>query len=229
MLNANRLKNRPTEQGELLPTYTSDLIDEANPARILSAIIDTLDLSVLYSKYSWEGGETFHPKSMLKVVFYGYSHGTRSSRKINQACRENFVYMYLASGSRPDFRTINLFRKNNFDILKDIFKQIVKLCYQLEMISFGTISLDGTKIKANASRHRIAKKDKLEKMMDNLDEEIKQMLEEADEVDAQEDEEYGESSDGTEVPDNLKTAKERKKTISKLLKDLEDKNVKQMS
>ena len=84
MLNAKRLKNRPTEQGELLPTYTSDLIDEDHPARILSAIINTLDLSVLYSKYSWEGGETYHPKSMLKVLFYGYSHEIRSSRKISK-------------------------------------------------------------------------------------------------------------------------------------------------
>jgi len=149
---------------------------------MISAIIDTLDLSVLYSKYSWEGGETYHPKSMLKIVFYGYPHGTRSSRKISQACRENFVYMYLASGIRPDFRTINLFRKNNFNILKDIFKQIVKLCYQLEMISFGAISLDGTKIRANASKHRIAKKNKLEEMMNKLDKEIEQMLEEADEI-----------------------------------------------
>jgi len=229
MLNANRLKNRPTEQGELLPTYTSDLVGEAHPARILSAIVDTLDLSVLYRKYSWEGGETYHPKSMLKVIFYGYSHGTRSSRKISQACRENFVYMYLASGIRPDFRTINLFRKDNFDILKAIFKQIVKLCYQLEMISFGTICLDGTKIKANASRHRIVQKDKLEQMMDKLDKEIEQMLEEADEVDAQEDEEYGESNDGTEVPDNLKTTKKRKETINKLLKELEERNVKKLS
>ena len=229
MLNSNRLKSKPTEQGELLPTYTSDLVGEDHPARILSSIVDTLDLSVLYSKYSWEGGETYHPKSMLKVLFYGYSHGTRSSRKISEACRENFVYMYLASGIRPDFRTINLFRKDNFDILKAIFKQIVKLCYELEMISFGTICLDGTKIKANASRHRIVQKDKLERMMDKLDKEIEQMLEEADEVDAQEDEEYGESNDGTEVPDNLKTAKKRKETISKLLKKLEEKNVKKLS
>jgi len=229
MLNANRLKNRPTEQGELLPIYTSDLIDEVHPARILSAIIDTLDLSVLYSKYSWEGGETYHPKSMLKVLFYGYSHRTRSSRKISQACRENFVYMYLASGIRPDFRTINLFRKDNFDILKEIFNQVVRLCYDLEMVSFGTISIDGTKIRANASRHRIVKKDKLEKMMDKLDKEIEQILEEAGEVDAQEDEVYGEDNDGTEVPDHLKTAKGRKEAISKLLKELKEKNIKLMS
>lgn len=229
MLNAKRLKNRPTEQGELLPTYTTDLVCEDHPARILSTIVDSLDLTVLYRKYSWEGGETYHPKSMLKVLFYGYSHGTRSSRKLSQACRENFVYMYLSSGIRPDFRTINLFRKNNFDILNDLFKQIVRLCYQLEMISFGTICLDGTKIKANASKRRMVKKDRLEQMMSKLDNEIKKMLEEADEIDAQEDEEYGESNDGTEVPDNLKTAKGRKEAIKKLLDKLKENNVKNMS
>ena len=229
MLNTKRFKNRPSEQGELLPTFTSDLVDEYHPARILSVIVDTLDLSSLYSKYSWEGGETYHPKSMLKILFYGYSQGTRSSRKISQACRENFVFMYLASGIRPDFRTINLFRKNHFDILKEVFMQIVKLCYQLEMVSFGTISLDGTKIRANASKHRMVTKDKLEQMMDKIDEEIEQILGEAEDVDAQEDAEYGESNDGTEVPDNLKTAKGRKETISKLLEELKGKNVKQMS
>lgn len=229
MLNAKRFKNQPTEQGELLPTFTSDLVAEDHPARILSVIIDTLDLSMLYSKYSLEGGETYHPKSMLKILFYGYSHGTRSSRKISQACRENFVYMYLSSGIRPDFRTINLFRRNHFDILKDVFKQIVNLCYQLEMISFGTISLDGTKIRANASKHRIVNKDKLEKMMNKIDEDIEQMLREAEDVDAQEDAEYGESNDGTEVPNNLKTAKSRKETINKLLEELKENNVKQIS
>jgi len=229
MLNSNRFKAHPLEQGELLPTFTSDLVSEDHPARVLSIIIDTLDLTQLYSKYSWEGGTTFHPKSMLKVLFYGYSHSNRSSRKISQACRENFVYMYLGSGIKPDFRTVSLFRKNNFDILKSLFKQIVKICYELKMISFGTISLDGTKIKANASRHRMVKKEKLKEKMEEIDEEIEEMLKEAEKIDAEEDEEYGEPNDGTEVPDNLKTAKERKETIGKLIKKIEKKDAKQLS
>jgi len=229
MLNSKRLKTKPAEQGELLPTYLSDLIEEDHPARIMSAIVDTLDLSVLYTKYSWEGGETYHPQSMLKILFYGYSHGNRSSRKLSQACRENFVYMYLASGVRPDFRTISLFRKNNFDILKEIFKQIVKLCYELEMISFGMICLDGTKIKANVSRYRMVNKDKLEEMMDKIDQEIEDILGDAEETDALEDEAYGECNDGTEIPEKLKTAKGRKEAIEKLLKELKEKNIKRMS
>ena len=229
MLNRNRLKNKPSEQGEILPIYLSDLVEETHPARIMSAIVDTLDLSILYNKYSWEGGETYHPKSMLKILIYGYSHETRSSRKLSQACRENFVYMYLASGIHPDFRTINLFRKNNIDILKELFKQVVKFCYQLGMITFGTISLDGTKIRANASRHRIVKRDNLENMLERIEEEIEQMLVEAEDLDAYEDAVYGEPNDGTEVPDSLKTAKGRKEAISKLIKELQEKNVEKMS
>jgi len=229
MLNAKRFKCKPSEQGELLPTYTSDIVEEDHPARILEAIVDTLDLSILYNKYSWEGGETYHPKSMLKILFYGYTHGKRSSRKMSQACRENFVYMYLARGIRPDFRTINLFRKNNFDILKGIFKQIVQLCYQLEMINFGTISLDGTKIRANASKRRMAKKDKLERELQYIESEIDKMLEEAEDVDAQEDLEYGEANNGIEVPEKLKKAKDRKQAIAELLKELKEKDVKLMS
>jgi transposase len=229
MLNSNRFRNNATEQGQLLPTYISDLIAEEHPARMLSAIVDNLDLSSLYCKYGWEGGETFHPKSILKVIFYGYSQSTRSSRKISQACRENVVYMYVSGGIRPDFRTISLFRKNNLDVLKDIFKQIVTLSYELGMISFGTISIDGTKVRANVSRHRSVSSDKLDQEIESLDEEIGKILREADELDAEEDQKYGELNEGPEVPEKLKTAQKRKEAIGELIKEMKGKNVKQMN
>lgn len=224
MLNNKRFISSSSEQGELLPTYPSDLVAEDHPARVLNEIVELLDLSSLYCKYSREGGKSFHPKNLLKVIFYGYTNGNRSSRKITKSCRENVIYMYLSGCVFPDFRTISDFRKNNFDILQDIFQQIVQICHQLGMISFGTISLDGTKIKANASNKRIARKEKLVKAMENINKDISQMLEEAEALDAQDDAQFGVSNNGEELPEKIKKSKERKKEIQSLLDEMEQQN-----
>jgi transposase len=215
MLNGKRFINSSPDQGELLPTYPSDLVPEDHPARVLNEIVDRLDLSVLYQKYSREGGKTYHPKTLIKILFYAYSTGNRQSRKINKACRENLVYMLLSGGLFPDFRTISDFRNNNFDILEDIFKQIVKLCHKLGMISFGNISLDGTKIKANASDKRIAQKDKLEEVKKKIDKEIEQMLKDAEALDAEDDKRFGAENSGDELPEKIKKSKERKKKFNR--------------
>lgn len=220
MLNGNRIISGSPEQGELLPTYPSDLIPEDHPARVLNEIVDILDLSALYLKYSREGGKTYHPKTLIKIIFYAYSTGNRQSRKISKACRENLVYMLLSGGVFPDFRTISDFRNNHFDILEDIFQQIVKLCHQLGMISFGNISFDGTKIKANASNRRIAHKDKLEEAMEKIDKEIVKILKEAEELDAEDDARYGASNSGDELPEKIKNSKDRKKEIQSLLDEM---------
>ena len=224
MLNAKRFISGSSEQGELLPTYPSDLVPEDHPARVLNDIVELLDLSRLYNKYSREGGPTFHPKSIFKVVVYGYSNGNRRCRKLSKACRENIIYMYLSGGIFPDFRTISEFRKNNFDILQDLFQQIVQLCYQLGMISFGTISFDGTKIKANASNKRVAHKDNLEKAMQKVEKDIVDMLEEAEALDAQDDAQFGSSNSGEELPEKIKKAKERKEEIQSILDEMKKQN-----
>ena len=229
MLNNKRFKSSSSEQGELLPTYPSDLVKEDHPARILSEIVELLDFSPLYDKYSQEGGKSFHPKSILKVVFYGYTNGNRSSRKISQSCRENVVYMFLSGGIHPDFRTISEFRKNNFDILQDIFQQIVRICHQLGMISFGTLSLDGTKLKANASNNCIARKDRLETAMKRIEKDITEMMDEAESIDAEDDAKWGSSNSGEELPEMIKKAKERQKKIQSLLDELKQENRTTMS
>ena len=101
-------------------------------ASVVSEIIDRLDLTELYQKFSWEGGASFHPKTMLRTLFYGYAQGDRSSRRLQKQCQEKFVYLYLSSGLKPDFRTrsISEFRQRNLDILKNIFNQIVQLYHQ---------------------------------------------------------------------------------------------------
>lgn len=224
MLNGKRFKSSSSEQGNLLPTYPSDFVNEDHPARILNEVIERLDLSILYKKYSNEGGASFHPKSILKVICYAYSNGNRSSRKIGLACRENLIYMYLSGGIYPDFRTISEFRKNNYDILRDLFQQIVLICLRLGMISFGTLSLDGSKLKANASDKRIAKKDRLELEMKRLEQEIDQMLNESVAIDAEEDARLGVSKSGDRLPEKVKKSKDRIKEIQALIDELKQEN-----
>ena len=230
MINPSRVKKCHTsDQGELLPVYPSDLVSEDHLARVVNEVIDMLDLTVLYKKYSKEGGELFHPKSMLKILFYGYSQGDRSSRRLSRRCREDFVYMYLAHNIKPDFRTISEFRKNNLDILKTVFKQIVYLCYKLGMINLGRISLDGSKIKANASNGKIVEKDRLNKELNEIEKEIAAVLDEAESIDKKEDETYGKDKSGDELPAKLQKANDRKQEIKSLLVELEENNLKKMS
>jgi transposase len=221
MLNAKRFKkHHSADQGQLLPTYPSDLVPDDHLARVVSEIVDRLDLAALYQKFSWEGGASFHPKTMVRTLFYAYSQGDRSSRRLQKQCQENFVYLYLSSGLKPDFRTISEFRRRNLDILKNIFNQIVQLCYQLGMITIGKISLDGTKIKANAADRRIIDKDKLSAELAEIEQHIAQILAEAEATDQQEDAAYGATKTGDELPQQLQEAQQRQHHINQLLAEL---------
>jgi len=230
MLNSARIKQGDSsEQGQLLPVYPSDLVPEDHLARVVSDVVDMLDLTPLYQKYGKEGGEFFHPKSMFKILFYGYSQGDRSSRLLMRQCRENFVFMFLAAGITPDFRTISEFRRKHLDILKAIFKQIVHLCHELGMVNIGRISLDGTKVKANASDSNIAEKDKLSEELADIEQQIADILNEAEAIDNQEDERFGPNNDGNQVPEKLQKIQNRKQEIESLLTELNENDLNKMS
>jgi transposase len=230
MLNARRFnKHHSSDQGQLLPTYPSDLVPNDHLARVVSEIVDKLDLTELYQKFSWEGGASFPPKVMLRTLFYGYAQGDRSSRRLQKQCQENFVYLYLSSGLKPDFRTISEFRRKNLDILKNIFNQIVRFCYQLGMITIGQISLDGTKIKANAADRRIIDKDKLAAELAEIEQQIAQILAEAEATDKQEDAAFGDTKTGDELPEQLQDAQQRQQQIKQLLAELKQAQANKLS
>jgi len=222
MLRSKRFIAITPEQGQLLPTFTSDLVEESHLARAVNEIVDTLDLKKLYCKYSTEGGITYHPKPLLKVLFYAYAEGVRSSRRISKACKENVVYFYLSGNYKPDHRTISDFRKNNIDLLKIFFKQIVQICYHLKMVSIGRISIDGTKVKAVASNDNVICRDKLEKELKKIESEINQMFNEAEAIDKKEDEAFGTGSTGDELPAKLQKSRHRKEKIKKLIAKLDE-------
>lgn len=207
------------DQPFLLPLSLHDFLPAGHLAHVINGVINELDLEELYARYSDLGCAAYHPQMMLKTLFYGYAMGERSSRVIAHRLRSDVAYMYLSAIQQPDFRTINRFRNDNIDILKGLFIQIVRLCVEMGMVSVGTIAMDGTKLKANASYRRTKKASDLDKDIAIIDEQIESILKECEDTDRREDEQIGEDKNPYEISselkekqkleERLKTAKER--------------------
>jgi len=133
-------------------TVTKDkFLDAGHPAAIIDTIIERLDLEILYNQYSKEGNPAYHPKMMLKILFYGYYTGIMSCRTIWDSVINRSDFMYLAAGQVPNFRTINDFRLRHLEDLPGLFAQIVFLCEELDMLDFEHMAVDGQKIQASAN------------------------------------------------------------------------------
>lgn len=180
-----KFKSYSTEQGELIPTYLSQWVPEGHLARLISDIVDQLNLSGMTDGYSNRGEEAYHPAMLLKLWFYGYATGVFTSRKIRTALDENIPFRWLCGGNLPDFRTISDFRKNNLDRFADLFKQIVQIAMELGYVSLGHVSIDGSKLKANASKHKAMSRERMKQEIVRLETEIYEALEKAKHADEQ--------------------------------------------
>lgn len=168
-----------TEQGELIPTYLSEWVPDDHEARLVSDIVDQLDLSAITEKYAKRGEEAYHPSMLLKLWFYGYTTGVFTSRKLQKAINENIPFRWLCGGHQPDFRTLSDFRKNNLKVLPGLFKQVVQIAMELGYVSLGHVSIDGSKIKANASKHKSMTRERMKEVLAQLEGEIGQALEQS--------------------------------------------------
>jgi transposase len=146
------------EQAFLLPPSFREYLWEWHEAIILSEIIEELNLEKLLKEYNkniaWNGRPAYNPKMLLKVLFYWYMNQTFSSRKLANKVKSDLWFMYISWNNKPDFRTINRFRKEKWNTLEDIFVQIVLKAKSLWLIKFWIVSLDWTKIYANASKSK---------------------------------------------------------------------------
>lgn len=212
------IKFKPYNNGQLmlLPPSLNEFVDESHLARLVDTVVEKLDTSLIEKKYSEKGQKTYHPKILLKLLFYGYAIGERSGRKTAKKCETDTAYMYLAQMYRPDFRTINDFRKNNIKEISNYFVDIVCLIKNLGMIKIGEIYIDGTKIKANAANRRTKTKEEYEKWEKKINEKIDKILREADELDEQEDEMYGDKR-GDELPEDINTEEKLRKKINDVM------------
>jgi transposase len=147
----------------LFPKSIDDYVPPNHLSRMISNIVEQLDTKNIEDKYSPLGQNTYPPKIMIKLLFYGYAIGERSGRKISAKCETDTAYIYLAQMYKPDFRTINDFRKNNLEELSKYFIDIVRMCKELGLISVGQMNIDGTKIKASAANRRTKTKEDYQK------------------------------------------------------------------
>ena len=219
-----KFKSASSNQITLLPPTLDDFVPQNALARVVAEVVDHLNLASLYCRYSDDGCPAFHPKMMLRVLFFAYSLGIRGSRKIAQHLKQDTHFMFLSGMKTPDFRTISDFRKNNFDLLKEFFKQIVLYCVEIGMVNVGHISIDGTKIKASASKKQTRDNDRLQKEIEKLEKEISEIFSEAEKIDQAEDEKFGKEKSGDELPKEIQSKVNRLKKLEHAKELLEQQN-----
>ncbi|MBU2542086.1 IS1182 family transposase [Patescibacteria group bacterium] len=194
------------KQNFLLPPSYLDFLGESHRAVILSEFIDELNTVELVESYHNQSGgsSAYHPVMLLKILIYSYSNATFSSRKIAMKLKEDIAFMYLAGNNIPDFRTISRFRQEKTEFIESIFSQIVSKAQGMGFVALGNCSLDGTKIYANASMGK--NYDELQ-----LKNKIRGLIQQAEDIDALEDELYGDNEDDVDPELKTKAGREKRK------------------
>jgi transposase len=211
------------EQALLLPPSLREWLPEDHLAYFVSDLIDQLDLSAITSVYEDEerGYPPYHPVMLTKVLVYAYCVGVFSSRRIQRRLAEDVGFRVLAAGNEPDFRTIADFRKRHLAALKGFFEQVLRLARELGAPRVGRVALDGSKVKANASKHKAMSYGRMREKQQQLRDEVKQLLAQAEAADAAEDAEYGADRCGDELPAELQRRESRLQRIREAKRVLE--------
>jgi transposase len=217
------------DQIMLLPPNVQEMIPKNHLVRVIDTVVEQLDLRKLYNSYSEEGQPGYHPKMLLKLLLYGYSTGIRSSRKMAQKTESDIYYMYLSGMQRPDFRTISDFRKLKIEYIRECFVEVVLLCKKLGMIKFGHISIDGSKIKANASKQQNYNNEDIAQLEKRIEEEMKEILSRAEKTDTEEDKQYGKERSGDEIPEELTDKQKFLEKLKKAKKEIEEEKLKRIN
>jgi len=218
-------KEQPLYALELFPINIFDKIPEDHMVRLVEKVVDGLDISHIIKKYKGGGTSAYHPRMMIKVLFYAYFNNIFSCRKIENALQENIYFMYLSGNSIPDYRTINYFRSKVLkDELKELFKQITLLLEELGQISLDTQYIDGTKVEANANKYRFVWRKSVEKNKKKLEEKIESILSDIEQSIKIDNEEI--SKERLSTPIDSDTLKVKIETINQKIKESQqgDKN-----
>src|SRR3954453_1118760 len=213
-----------TDQAYLFPPSPHDWLPQGDLVYFLLDTIATIDLTPIFAHYEREtrGQPPFHPRMMVALLLYCYATGTRSSRKIMRRRRVDVACRVIVGEDTPDFRTISDFRKIHLARLEALFVEVLKLCALAGLARVGTIALDGTKVKANASRHKAMSYDRMKAEETRLKEEIARLLAEAEATDNAEDIQHGPDRPGDELPDELARRQSRLAVIQGARKLLEE-------
>lgn len=208
----------------LLPPSLDEWLPEGHLARFVSELVEeVLDLSAIRAAYVEERGyPPYDPRLMLKLLIYGYCTGQRSSRGIEKRCHDDVAFRYLAAGAAPDYRSIARFRRRHLEALAGLFLQALRLCQRAGMVRLGRVALDGTKLRANASRHKAMSYQRMLERETQVEAEIDAMLAEAERQDAAEDERFGPDGRDDDLPDELNRRVDRLLKIQAAKKALEE-------
>ena len=171
------------QTGYLLPPSVDEWLPEGHLARFIVEVIDGLDLSGLEKAYAGRGSAAYHPSVLLALLVYGYANGVFSSRKIERATYDSVAFRFIAAGTHPDHDTLATFRRRFLDELSGLFVQVLEMAQEMKLLKLGTISLDGTKIKANASRHSALSHGHIEQLEIQLKAEVEALLAQAEQAD----------------------------------------------
>jgi len=207
----------------LLPPSLRDWLAEDHLAFFISDTIDAMDLSRFDARYGTEGPgkQAFDPRMMAKVLVYAYATGTFSSRKIAAKLQEDVAFRILAAENFPAHRTISDFRQRHLAEFRDLFVQVVQLAGEVGLVKLGTVAVDGSKVKANASKHKAMSYGRMKQEEKRLRKEIRELMGKARKTDAQEDKRYGKDFRGDELPAELSRREERLEKIQEARKRLE--------
>lgn len=212
------------EKPLLLPPDMRRWLPDDHLALFISDLVDSLDLSEIVDKYlHLEGGHpAYHPAMMLKLIFYGYCVGIRSSRRIEQKTYEDVAFRVLSCDTHPDHSRIADFRKRHLPEISRLFVQVLEICKESGLVKLGHVALDGTKIKAKASKHKAMSYGRMKKREPELAVEVDRLLAEAAALDDQEDKKYGKGKRGDELPKELRFKQARLAKIRQAKQALEE-------
>jgi transposase len=210
-------------QDFLLPPSVSEWLPENHLAYFVNETIDRLDLEKFYARYEGDGrrNQPYDPAMLVKVLVYGYASGVFSSRKLGRKLYEDIAFRFLAAGNFPSHRTICDFRLRHLPELKELFVQVAQLARELGLVKLGTIALDGTKVKANASKHKAMSYGRMKEQERQLKQQIEALLERARTIDAQEDARLGVNQADEDLPAELKRRQDRLAKIEAAKKRIE--------
>jgi len=207
----------------LVPPSLDEWLPQNHLARFIGDLVDEhLDLSAFYADYrEGRGAPPFDPRLMVRVLLLGYTTGVRSSRKLEEACWDNVAFRWLAGGEAPAYRAVAKFRKRHLSALGHLFVQALELCQAAGMVSLGKVALDGTKVRANASRRKAMSYARMSEKQKILAAEVSDLLAEAERIDKDEDARFGEDNKGYGLPEELARREGRLAKITKAKAALE--------
>jgi transposase len=212
------------DQMFLLPPSLTEWLPKNHLVFFIREVLEEIDLTPITNEYEDEerGYPPYHPKMMTGILLYGYCCGITSSRKLEKHCQEDVAFRVLAANNQPDHRTIGDFRKRHLKALEHVFVEILRLCREAGLVKFGHVALDGTKMQANASKHKAMSYGRMKEDISRLKREMAHLLDQAEATDAREDELYGTEKRGDELPEELTRRETRLAKIREAKRALEE-------